>query len=413
MELFHKQLLSVVKANKRLNIWDGPVRSGKSVASVVAFLKFILEDAPRTGEFFMIGKTVTALKRNIITPMQDMVGPECVYRSGDGIIKLWNRTINVTGANDERSEQKIRGSTSAGTYGDEIVLWPESFFRMATSRMSLTGSRFMGTTNPDSPNHWLKTGYLDRAGEVNLRRFHWGLRENTFLDQDYIDQIEAEYTGLWKKRFIDGLWVLAEGAIYDMFRDEHNTYLEHKLVPDEYIVGVDYGTNNPCVFILIGIIHNHMGKTIAWAEREYYYDSRVKFRQKTDSEYAQDMVHFIAQRDHRKHVAAIYIDPSAASFKLELKRRNLWNVKDADNDVSNGIRTVSRLIHQGRYKLHRQQCPMTIREYPGYVWDPKKAAKGVEEPIKENDHGKDAERYALHSHLGTDSILYTPEALKW
>ena len=403
----------MMEARNRLNIWDGPVRSGKSIASLIRFIRYVGNDGPKTGEFFMIGKTQTALKRNIITPMQEMLGSECVYRKGDKIIKLWGRIINVEGANDEGSEAKIRGSTSAGTYGDELVLWPPSFFRMCTSRMSVPKSKFFGTTNPDSPNHWLKKEYLDRAKEVNLTRFHWGLRSNTFLDAEYLDQIEAEYTGLWKKRFIDGLWVLAEGAIYDMFRNEGHTFTEPRLEPDEYIVGVDYGTTNPCVFILIGIAETPQGP-VAWAEREYYYDSAKKMVQKTDSQYAEDMHTFLSKRTHRnKPITAVYVDPSAASFKLELNRQGLYAIEDADNDVQNGIRTVARMLHQGRYALDANLCPKSIEEYPGYVWDAKKSARGVEEPVKSDDHGKDAERYALHSRFGQDSILYTLQALNW
>ena len=38
---------------------------------------------------------------------------------------------------------------------------PQSFFQMLLSRLSPEGARLYGTTNPDSPYHWLKTDYLD------------------------------------------------------------------------------------------------------------------------------------------------------------------------------------------------------------------------------------------------------------
>ena len=412
MKLFTEQRDSIFACTKRLNIWDGAVRSGKSVASVIAWLKHVMS-GPR-GEMYMIGKTVHALKRNIIGPMQEMLGPEVHYSTSQGLIKLWGRKVHVLGANDERSEGKIRGSTSAGTYGDELSLWPENFFKMSTSRMSVNGAKFIGTTNPDSPNHWLKKDYLDRAKEIELARFQWSLESNKFLSSEYIDAIKREYTGLWKLRFIDGKWVLAEGAIYDMFHEDAHTFVEQRLVPDEYIVGVDYGTTNPCVFVLIGISHQSPKGPICWAEREYYYDSRKTLRQKTDAQYADDMLIFIGQREHNKvPVGEIFIDPSAASFKLELSRQGAFQVTDADNDVANGIRTVGRLLHQGRFTLHRENCPRTVAEFPGYVWDAKKSARGKEEPIKSNDHGMDAIRYPLQSRFGQDSIVYSLTGMKW
>jgi PBSX family phage terminase large subunit len=412
MKLFREQRKSIFKANKRINLWHGPVRSGKSVAVDLAFLNHV-RAGPR-GEMYMIGKTVFTLRRNVIGPMLEMLGPDMRYRKSEGMINLWGRTIHVLGANDERAEERVRGSTSAGTLGDEVSLWPNGYFPMVTSRMSVEGARFYGSTNPDNPNHWLKTDYLDRAKEMDLKAFHWPLDSNVFLPDEYIQAIKREYTGLWKRRFIDGEWVLAEGAVYDMFNEEIHAITESPYPANEYIVGVDYGTGNPTVFILFGIYFPPMRRPIVWAEREYYYDSKKHSRQKTDSEYATDMVNFLASRENPKTpISAIYVDPSALSFKVELKDKGIYEVEDADNDVANGIRTVSTMLHQRRYFVNSLTCPNTIREYGGYVWDPKKAAKGEDAPVKQNDHAKDAERYALHSRFGQDRIEYSMAGMKW
>jgi PBSX family phage terminase large subunit len=404
---------SFLHSTARINLWHGPVRSGKSIASLLRWIDYVQREAP-PGDLFMFGKTAFAFKRNIVGPMTEMLGPDMQWSSGEGVIKLWGRTIHVIGANDERAEQKIRGSTSAGSYGDEIALYPEDFFRMATSRMSVRGAKFFGTTNPDSPTHWLKTNYINRgeSGEIDCRSFHWGLDCNPFLDVEYIDAIKREYTGLWKKRFIDGLWVLAEGSIYDMFDEDRHVTSSAPKRPDYYIVGVDYGTGNPTAFILIGVEHRHNKRPRAWAEREYYYDSTKANRQKTDSEYAFDLKMFLGKRAFtRKDVTHVYVDPSAASFKKECQNQGVDQIADADNDVLNGIRTVATMLHQGRYKIH-STCTQTITDYGAYVWDSKKQRKGEDAPVKSNDHTKDAERYALHTHFGEDSILYTEASMR-
>jgi hypothetical protein len=50
-----------------------------------------------------------------------------------------------------------QGGQSSRLICDEISLMPQSFFQMLLSRMSPEGARLYGTTNPDSPYHWLKT----------------------------------------------------------------------------------------------------------------------------------------------------------------------------------------------------------------------------------------------------------------
>ena len=201
------------------------------------------------------------------------------------------------------------------------------------------------------------------------------------------------------------------GVLFNVHFDKPRHVRDSVPFPDEYIVGVAYGTTNPCVFLLIAIKHLGPGISQAWVEREYVYDSKARRRQKTDAEYADDMVSFIqpASIGSRPGVADIYIDPSAASFKIELERKGLFQVKDANNDVNDGIRTVGRLLHQGRLRI-ASECEHTIDEFEGYVWDAKKSAKGVEQPIKVADHCMDALRYALHTRFGSDSVLWTAAA---
>ena len=121
---------------------------------------------------------------------------------------------------DERSEQKIRGGTFSRIYGDELTLWPASFFRMALTRMSTEGAKLGGTTNPDAPRHWLKAEFMDREDELDLRSFHFTFADNPSLGPTYLDRMEKEFTGIWYKRFVKGLWVIAEGAIWDAYDSE-------------------------------------------------------------------------------------------------------------------------------------------------------------------------------------------------
>jgi PBSX family phage terminase large subunit len=391
-----KALKSIRESNARINIWEGSVRSGKTISSIVRWLDYI-ETGPK-GDLLMCGKTERTLKRNILDVIESIVGSKNYkLNQGQGEVYIFGRRIYIVGANDERAEGKIRGLTLAGAYCDEITLYPESFWTMLLSRLSVKGAKLFGTTNPDSPYHWLKVNYIDRANELDIKVFSFRLEDNPNLDPNYIEQLKKEYTGLWKKRYIDGLWVMAEGVVYDMF-DERKHVISEMPECERYWVAVDYGTNNPTVFLLQGQKGN-----VYYTLKEYYYDSTKTGRQKTDVEYAKDLKEFIGD----KKVTAIIVDPSAASFIAQLRKNGFFNVKKADNEVLDGIRHVSTLLSNNRYFVH-ESCKNLIKEKASYVWDMKAQQKGEDKPLKQNDHASDAERYGLYTMRHSMKVIDKP-----
>jgi len=333
------------------------------------------------------------------------LGADLRYFSGKRELFLWNRKVHVIGANDDRAESKIRGSTFSGALVDEATTIPENFFKMLLSRLSIEGSKLFATTNPDSPFHWLKLEYLDRENELDLKRFKFILSDNPSLTEDYKNNLKKEYRGLWYRRFIDGEWVLAEGSVYDFFDKDIHCIDFPPAIAQYYIVGVDYGTTNPCAFGMTGC---HTGKwPNLWIEKEYYWDSKVHQRQKTDAEYAQDLINFC----NGYNVRSIMIDPSAASFIAECHKQGIRNIMDANNDVLDGIRYVSQLLTQGTLKICRQ-CKYLLQEIETYVWDDKAALRGEEKPKKVNDHTLDAVRYSSMYWYERGFSDTTPEELQ-
>lgn len=389
---------SIYDSTARFNIWDGPVRSGKTVHSLLRWIEFAMV-APK-GDVWMIGRTSGSLERNILAPLKDFTGGVFDYSLTQNKAWLADREIYIIGASNKDAEGRIRGSTAAAGYGDEITLWPSEVFRQFGLRMSVRGAKFFGTTNPDGPYHWLKTDYLDKEG-LNLRRFNWEISENTTLDPEYIKALEAEYTGLWYKRFIKGLWVAAEGAIYDFWDEDLHTILSPPAA-DYHYGAVDYGTSNATAAGVFGARKSDVkilgadGKPIprVWLAGEYYHSGRDTGRQKTDAEYASDLQEFYRPFN----ITHLYVDPSAASFKAELRKRG-FNLRDANNDVVNGIRFQARMLAGGEYRVGAG-CKQTIKDYSAYLWDPRAQARGLDAPLKQNDHTKDFERYGLYSEFG-------------
>ncbi len=264
---------------------------------------------------------------------------------------------------------------------------PESFVNQATGRCSVEGAKFWFNCNPDSPSHWFKVEWLDKVKEKNLVHLHFVMDDNPSLSEAVKNRYKSLYAGVFFKRFILGLWVMAEGAIFDMFDEAENIFdhdlPEYILENSNHYIAIDYGTQNATVFLHIV----DSGDTV-WVYREYYYSGRNTGVQKTDSEYAKDLIKFGGEHPIR----SVVIDPSAASFIAEVKKTTPFRVKEADNDVLAGIRLTSTCIARRICKVH-QQCTNLIREIQSYVWDPNPTEKGNEKPKKKDDHGPDALRY--------------------
>jgi PBSX family phage terminase large subunit len=365
---------------------------------LIAFLGAVAE-APTTGLLVIVGRTLQTIERNIIDPLQskELFGPlaaHVIHTPGSPTAKIFGRTVHLIGASDARAEGRIRGSTIGLAYVDEATLVPEPFWMMLLSRLRVPRARLLATTNPDGPAHWLRQNFILRAAEVNMRVFEFRIADNPSLTAEYIRDLAAQYVGLWRRRFIDGEWCVAEGAVYDMF--DPDRHVIHGRVPQLAAlpgVGVDYGTTNAFSAHMLGVAGAGAARglpTRLVLTREYRHDPRQTFVQKTDAQFSTELRGWIGN-DQPEWVA---VDPSATSFKVQLFHDGLTNVVNARNDVLDGIRLVGSLLHAGHLQIH-ESCTGLLDELPGYSWDPKAALRGEDKPVKVDDHGVDSARYAI------------------
>lgn len=378
--------------DKDLIIADGAVRSGKTVSMALSYVQWAMETF--AGENLgLAGKTIGSFRRNVLAPLKRML-KSLKYRvkehRAENMIEIrYRRKINffyIFGGKDERSQDLIQGITLAGMLFDEVVLMPQSFVNQATARCSVEGSKYWFNCNPAGPYHWFKTDYIDKIVERNGLYLHFTMDDNLSLSQRIKERYRRMYAGVFFKRYILGLWVMAEGVIYDMFDEDVHVGDYKDMKFDKYYVAVDYGTSNPCTFGLYGV----KGK-VAYLLREYWYDSKVRGKQKTDSEYADDLITWLDGISPE----VIYVDPSATSFIAELRKRRL-KVLTANNDVIPGIRFVATLLSTMRFFVDRS-CKNTIMEFMSYIWNTKAQERGEDEPVKQNDHTCDRNRYFLYT----------------
>lgn len=386
-----RTLMNLWKQNKlrRLNILEGSVSSGKTWISLVLWA-FWVATMPQDKLYLMCGKSLTTLKRNCLIPLEELVGSSNFTFSlaaKEGY--LFGRRMLLEGGNDARSESKIRGLTLQGAYCDELTLFPRDFFVMLLSRLRVPGAKLIATTNPDSPQHWLKTEYIDRETELDLLDMRFTLDDNTTLDPDYVDSIKAEYTGVFYDRFILGRWKIAEGLVYPFFAADPGRYLytgHTEGLMGAFYVSIDYGTHNPCSMGL-WCVGNQRAIRIA----ESYYDSRKERKQRTDEEHYAQLDQLAAGR----HIRYVVVDPSAASFIETIRRHGKFHVLAADNHVLNGIRVTAALMNAGRLLIH-ESCKASLEEFQSYCWDDKSQEDKV---VKENDHAMDDIRYFANTVL--------------
>lgn len=377
-------------------IADGAIRSGKTVAMALSFVMWAMESFDEQN-FAMCGKTIGSFRRNVLTGLKLTVrsrGYMLKDHRADNLVEISRNGITnyfyIFGGKDERSQDLIQGITLAGVFFDEVALMPQSFVNQATARCSVDNSKYWFNCNPQGPHHWFKTEWIDKCGEKNLIYLHFTMNDNLSLSEKVKIRYRNQYSGVFYQRYILGLWVVAEGLIYDMFsREKHvkdivNIY--QQLTGFRY-VSCDYGTQNATVFLLW-----EKGRDGIWyCIREYYYSGRDSGKQKTDAEFVKDMDAFL---DGAK-IKAIIVDPSAASFIAALRERGFPVIK-ARNDVADGIRYVAKLLNLTGI-LFSASCTNTLDEFEGYVWDPKAAERGEDAPVKFEDHAMDAVRYFVYT----------------
>lgn len=375
-------------------ICDGAVRSGKTLAMSLGFI-FWASRCFDGGAFAMCGKTITSLRRNVITPLLPML-TEYGYTVSDRVSRNYfdmtflGRTnrVYLFGGRDESSAALIQGMTLSGVFFDEVALMPRSFVEQALARCSVAGSKMWFNCNPDNPSHWFYNEWIKKLREKNALYLHFDMDDNPSLSERVKERYKRMYSGTFYERFVLGKWTASQGAVYPMFSREKHVF-SGEVDCERFVISCDYGTVNPSSFGLWGL---HCG---VWHRlREYYYDSRREGIPRTDEEHYEALEELAGGRKIEK----VIVDPSAASFIECIRRHGRFTVVRADNDVISGIRRVSTALKQGKLRFH-ESCKDILREFALYSWNEK---TGADAPVKENDHAMDDMRYFVADMAGSE-----------
>lgn len=376
-------------------ICDGAVRSGKTLCMSISFILWSLS-AFNGRDFAICGKTVRGVRRNVVSPLlatlrelgfgvQEKLSANLIELEYGGV----KNRYYLFGGRDESSAALIQGITLAGVLFDEVALMPRSFVEQAIARCSLNGSKFWFNCNPEHPGHWFYREWILKCKEKNALYLHFKMEDNPSLSKKMLERYKSLYSGAFYRRFVEGEWVAAQGAVYPFMTDE--MFCE---VPwcefEDYAVSVDYGTVNPASFGLWGFLGG-----VWYRIDEYYFDSRKEGFQRTDEEHYRELERLC----EGKKISAVTVDPSAASFIEVIRRHGKFSVIPARNNVLDGIRQCAAALKEKRIVICRN-CADSVREFSIYRWN-ENSTNDV--PIKENDHAMDDIRYFVTTILNGGS----------
>lgn len=380
MPLTRMQREYLANCTHRYNVKCGATGSGKSYVDIAVTIPQRLLAMRGEGLAVMIGNTRATLERNILEPMRSLYTPDVVGTiSNENIAHIFGQKVYCLGADKRSSVARIQGATFEYVYGDEVATWSQEAFEMLKSRLRCQHSHFDGTCNPDSPHHWFKQ-FLDGGSDIYRQDYTiW----DGALAPEVVEELCRDYEGtVYYDRYILGKWTLAEGLVYP----DYEAALEPRFSGPALrrAVSLDYGTQNAFAALLWefdgGVWH---------VVDEYRYSGRDTGRQKTDQDYVEDMAAFVDGLPERP---LFIVDPSASSF-IEAMRRAGFKVRNACNDVGDGIRHTGVCMRRGLVRIS-EGCAGLLGELGGYAWDKK---SDVDRPVKVEDHSCDALRYGVET----------------
>lgn len=360
----------------RWGIKAGAVRSGKSFVDVAYTIpQNIRERLGKPGLVVILGNTKGTLQRNIIVPMQELFGTKCVSDiRADNTAQIFGEDCYCLGADNIRHVNRIRGASIKYGYGDEIGTYNPGVFDMLKSRLDKPYSRFDGTCNPDNPSHWVKT-FLD--SDADIFRQDYTIDDNPMLPAAFREALKKEYAGtVLYDRYILGLWVAAEGAIYTPFANDPQKHIireEPRNISAAYI-GIDFGGNGSAhAFACIGFTYRFRQMILL---DEWFHKGELT-PQQLEAAYIE-----FANRNRRRYpVMEAYADNAETTLIRGLQEAataantiSVW--KCAKKPIIDRINTEIRLFASGRFKI-MEHCSHAIGAYASAVWDAKQTGKDV------------------------------------
>lgn len=360
---------------------QGSTRSSKTFSIVQLLALYI---APKfKKEITIVSSSLPHLKRgalkDFLQVMEDAgIYDENCFNKTDHIYTYSNGSyIEFFGCEDAG---KVRGPSRDILFVNEANLLGNPVYKQLALR---TRETIFIDFNPVEETSWV----YDVADKTSNLLIHSTYQNNrAFLTQEQIAEIEALKDGdpnLWKV-FGLGLRGASEDLIYT-----HHKYCADLPLKGEVFMGQDFGYNVPSALVLCELYEG------AVYVKELLYERKLT---------TSDLIERYKEIGVSKTIE-IFCDNAEPKTIEELFRAG-YNVKEADKDVTEGIRKVKSL------PLYIcENSSNIVKEIKGYRWRTDKDGKKIkekdrDEPVKFNDHAMDAIRYAVFTKLSVPTYSW-------
>lgn len=338
--------------------------------------------------FILAGTTQASIRRNILNDMELILGKEIKLAKDNHFMLFGNKIYCFDGANAD-SFKKVRGFTSYGAFLNEATTLHDTFVKECISRCSGEGARIYMDTNPENPTHTVKVDYVDKDGQrldngqLNIKAFQFTLYDNTFLNEEYVNSIIASTpSGMFFDRDILGVWVAAQGVVYQDFNKEEN-YINSKELDKinfvKYFAGTDWGWEHYGSIVLIGEDN----------ENNFYLIKEIAKKHKHIEYWISEAKNIIDKYGN----IPFYCDTARPDYIKKFREAKIKAI-DGRKDVIAGISEVASLFKTRKLKVVEDNVDLFKTEVYNYVWK-----DGKDEPVKQHDDVLDSLRYAIYSNL--------------
>lgn len=381
-DVFTDKQIKALKNNARILVLHGAKRTGKTYVLIVKFLMLVAKFRNKGYKFIIGGATSSTIRANILDDMEKIIEKEIkldVYKS----FELFGNKILVRAGANSDSWKTVRGFTAYGCLLNEGTALNKIFVQECISRCSGEGARIFIDTNPENPFHYIKTDYIDKSGELlesgqpNIQEIQFQLDDNSFLDPVYVESIKkATPSGLFYDRDILGQWVNSEGVVYKDF--DQKTMVKSEIPKCSfYMVGVDWGYEHYGTMYVIGIT----------ASSEYWLVEEIVAQHQEIDFWVNKAKEIINKYGN----IPFYCDSARPEHVARFLREG-FRTHNADKSILSGIEVVAKLMKQKKFYVS-DKCKHYLKEVYNYVWDEKTGM-----PVKANDDGQDAVRYAIYTY---------------
>lgn len=395
--LFTPKQIQALQSPAKILILDGAKRSGKTTILLWKFLLKVKEFKNQNKKFIMGGATFESIQTNLIDELQNITGMTITIKNNRFYL-LGNQILLKAGMNAD-AWKRARGFTAQGAILNEMTALHETFIMECISRCSEKDSFILGDTNTENPYHFVKTNFIDKSGQklengkLNIDSIHFALDDNTFLDTEYVESIKkATPTGFFYKRDILGLWVAAEGVVYEDYDPEIHVIekIPTDVQPAYYLGGIDYGYTHFGVCLVVMVATNGN-----------YYVVECKAKQKQYIEFWGET----AKSYQAKYYGIIfYCDPARPDHNDKIRKTYGIKMGQTNNSVFEGIQTIGSLLKQKRLFFIKDKTEQIQKEMYLYTW---KTAREEEKVNKTDDDALDALRYAIYSDFSKGKSFVT------